>query len=190
MAQPYISRIIVAAPQGIAGKLQAILAGAQIEPDAVCVTGEEALAVMDAQPALLLTTWRLTDMTGAQLAEKAGEQANVLMIVPPDYDPASEGCENAMPLRNPISPDALACAVRTMAFCGGKMHALRAKAQKLEQKLEDRKVIERAKGKLMDTLHLSESQAHYHMQKKSMDTGKRIVDIAREILEAEEIAAV
>jgi len=40
----------------------------------------------------------------------------------------------------------------------------------------------------MDTLHLSEKEAHYRMQKKSMDTGRRIVDIAQEILESEEIA--
>ena len=41
----------------------------------------------------------------------------------------------------------------------------------------------------MDQLHLSESEAHYRMQKKSMDSGRRIVDIAREILDAEEIIA-
>ena len=52
--------------------------------------------------------------------------------------------------------------------------------------LEERKVIERAKGRLMDQLHLSEAEAHYRMQKTSMDTGRRIIDIAREILDAAE----
>ncbi|MBQ7825849.1 MAG: ANTAR domain-containing protein, partial [Clostridia bacterium] len=41
-------------------------------------------------------------------------------------------------------------------------------------------------GRLMDTLHLSESDAHYRMQKRSMDSGRRIVDVAREILEGRE----
>ncbi|MBQ7051572.1 MAG: ANTAR domain-containing protein [Clostridia bacterium] len=49
--------------------------------------------------------------------------------------------------------------------------------------LEERKIIERAKGRLMDQLKLSESDAHYRIQKRSMDMGRRIVDIAREILE-------
>ena len=41
----------------------------------------------------------------------------------------------------------------------------------------------------MDTLHLSEAEAHYRMQKKSMDSGRRIIDIAQEILDAQEIIA-
>ena len=50
-------------------------------------------------------------------------------------------------------------------------------------------MIERAKGRLMDALHLSESEAHYRMQKQSMDTGRRIVDVAQEILDSVEIAS-
>ena len=41
----------------------------------------------------------------------------------------------------------------------------------------------------MDTLHLSEAEAHYRIQKQSMDSGRRIADVAREILESAEIAA-
>ena len=188
MAQPYISRIIIAAPQAIAGKLQAILAGAQIEPDAVCVTGEEALGAIDAQPALLLTTWRLPDMTGPELAGKL-QAACTMMIVPGDYDPQELEGADVLTLHNPISQDALIQAVRAMCYCGAKLQALEKKAQKLERQLAERKVIERAKGKLMDALHLSEKDAHYHIQKKSMDTGRRIVDIAQEILDSEEIVA-
>ena len=65
----------------------------------------------------------------------------------------------------------------------------RLKADKLERTLEDRKIVDRAKGRLMDTLHLSESEAHYRIQKQSMDSGRRIADVAREILESAEIAA-
>ena len=59
---------------------------------------------------------------------------------------------------------------------------------KLERTLEDRKFIERAKGRLMDALKLNESDAHYRMQKKSMDSGRRIADVAREILELEDLS--
>ena len=50
-------------------------------------------------------------------------------------------------------------------------------------------MIERAKGRLMDALHLTEKEAHYRMQKQSMDTGRRIAEIAQEILDSEEIAS-
>ena len=187
MTEPMNIRLVIAAPQGVAAKLKGILAAAQIEPDAVCCSGGEALTALAGGDALLLTTWRLPDMSGAELVGQAGQGAGTLMIVPQDYTPS--GGENAMLLRNPISQDALVAAVRAMRFCGARLQALRLRAEKLERTLEERKIIERAKGRLMDALHLSESEAHYRMQKISMDTGRRIVDVAREILEAQEIAS-
>ena len=66
------------------------------------------------------------------------------------------------------------------------MQQLRARAEKLSRTLEERKLIDRAKGKLMDTLHLTESETHYRIQKASMDSGRRIADVAREILDSAE----
>jgi len=183
----YVSRLVIAAPQGVVKKLQSILAGAQIEADAVCYCGQDALDVLNGQEALLLTTVKLEDMAGAELAEKAGDGVDVLMIVPHDCEDAVPG--NVLALHNPLSPEALIQAVRTMRHCGARLHALREKAAKAERTLQERKVIERAKGRLMDALHLTEKEAHYRMQKQSMDTGRRIAEIAQEILDSEEIAS-
>ena len=106
------------------------------------------------------------------------------MIVPQDY--AGEEPENVVMLRNPISADALVQSVKTLAHCRIRMQQLRAKAEKLARTLEERKLIDRAKGKLMDVFHLTESEAHYKIQKTSMDSGRRIADVAREILESSE----
>lgn len=188
MPETTVSRLMIAAPQGVAAKLQGILAAAGIVPAAVYCTGEAALAAPEAAHALVLTCWRLEDMTGPELAKKL-QAAGVMMIVPGDYDPQELEGADVLTLHNPISQDALIQAVRAMCYCGAKMQALEKKALKLERQLAERKVIERAKGKLMDALHLSEKDAHYHIQKKSMDTGRRIVDIAQEILDSEEIVA-
>lgn len=190
MAEMNARRLMVAAPQGVADKLTGILASAQIEPDAVVYSGAQALAALEEESAVLLIGWRLEDMTGPELARAAGDKADMLMIVPKEFDAWEAGCGHVLTLVNPISQDALAASVRAMLFCSEKIQALRKKADKLARTLEERKIIERAKGKLMDTLHLSEADAHYRMQKSSMDSGRRIVDVAREILEgkAEEIA--
>lgn len=187
MTEPFTCRLLIAAPQGTAAKLRDILAAAQIEPDDVCYTGEEALSALSGKDTVLLTAYRLSDMTGEELAKQASGAAGVLMIVPQDYE-MSPGLD-VLPLYNPITPDALVQAVRAMCFCALRMQALQEKTIKLSRALEERKVIERAKGKLMDTLHLKESEAHYRIQKKSMDTGRRIVEIAHEILASEEIIA-
>ncbi len=184
-----VSRLIVAAPQGVCAKLTGLLGAAGIEPDFTCYTGEEALTAVGDDSAVLLTTWRLEDMTGEELAQRVGETAGVLMIVPQHQEIDAKACPNVLALHNPLSQDALVSAVRTMCFCAMHMRALRQRAEKLGRMLEERKIIERAKGRLMDLLQLSESEAHYRIQKKSMDSGKRIVDVAREILEEGQAAA-
>ncbi len=47
---------------------------------------------------------------------------------------------------------------------------------------EDQKLIRLAKESLIDTYSMTENQAHKYMQKKSMDSGKKLVDIAKIIL--------
>lgn len=49
--------------------------------------------------------------------------------------------------------------------------------------VNEERIITRAKSLLIDVYSMSESQAHRYMQKKSMDTGRRLVDIARIILD-------
>ena len=174
MGASFSDRFYIAAPQGVAAKLSSMLLAAQIMPSGVVHTGVEAVRAAH----------RLPDMTGEELARQLGEEADVVMIVPQDY--AGEETENVVMLRNPISADALVQSVKTLAHCRIRMQQLRAKAEKLSRTLEERKLIDRAKGKLMDVFHLTESEAHYKIEKTSMDSGRRIADVAREILESSE----
>ena len=173
MGASFSDRFYIAAPQGVAAKLSSMLLAAQIMPSGVVHTGVEAVRAAQGG-AMLLTTYRLPDMTGEELARQLGEEADVVMIVPQDY--AGEEAENVVMLRNPISADALVQSVKTLAHCRIRMQQLRAKAEKLSRTLEERKLIDRAKGKLMDVFHLTESEAHYKIQKTSMDSGRRIAD--------------
>mgnify|MGYP000508939091 CR=1 FL=1 len=84
MRASFSDRFYIAAPQGVAVKLSDMLSSAQIIPSGVVHTGDEAVrAAKDG--ALLLTTYRLPDMTGEELASRLGEAADVVMIVPQDY---------------------------------------------------------------------------------------------------------
>ena len=183
MKEPYESTIVIAAKADVAEKMESILLRAGIRIDAVCHSGEEAIACMHGRDVLFLTTYQLPDMSGNELARRAGDMCGVVMIVPQDYVESDDDYETVHIMRNPVSPEALAEAVRAMLFCAGRLQPLVQKIHKLERMLEERKIIERAKGRLMDQLKLSESDAHYRIQKRSMDMGRRIVDVAREILE-------
>ena len=61
------------------------------------------------------------------------------------------------------------------------------KSFEMQEALEVRKVVERAKGLLMRTKHISEDEAFRLMQRQSMDTRRSMRDIAEAILLAGEL---
>ncbi len=183
MKEELSARFIVAAPECAKAKFEEILASIGFEPDVVCTSGEAAIREAQGVRALVLSAWKIEDMMGEELAERLGEDADVLMIVPGDYRDDDTAC--ALPLYNPISPDALLQALRATAHMQEKLTVWQARARKAERTLEERKIVDRAKGRLMDECKMSEAQAHHLIQKRSMDQGRRIADVAREIMALE-----
>jgi response regulator NasT len=59
----------------------------------------------------------------------------------------------------------------------------------LRQSLEDRKVIERAKGRLMARYQLSEDEAFHRLRRAAMDSRRPMVDIAGALLVSESVAS-
>ena len=67
-----------------------------------------------------------------------------------------------------------------------QFQALRKEAADLKQALEDRKVIEKAKGILMKKAGLDEHDAFRRLQKLASDKNRKLIEIAQMILTAEE----
>ena len=64
---------------------------------------------------------------------------------------------------------------------------LRREIDDLREALETRKLIEQAKGILMQRRRLNEADAFRLMQKQSQNENKRLVDIARAIITADKM---
>jgi two-component system, response regulator PdtaR len=62
-----------------------------------------------------------------------------------------------------------------------------AETRRLRQTLEERKIIERAKGRLMDRLHLSEEDAFRRLRRGAMNSRRPMVEIARALLVSESV---
>ncbi|HBU03702.1 MAG TPA: response regulator, partial [Acidimicrobiaceae bacterium] len=60
--------------------------------------------------------------------------------------------------------------------------ALRSELDVAEQRFEERKTIDRAKGKLIDEHGLSERDAFTFLQRSAMSTRRRMIDVAHEVL--------
>ncbi len=63
-----------------------------------------------------------------------------------------------------------------------ELTALRKESASLGEQLETRKVVDRAKGRLMDEQGMSEAQAFRHIQKRAMDERRPMRAVAEEIL--------
>ena len=57
----------------------------------------------------------------------------------------------------------------------------------LKIQLEDRKIIERAKGLLMDRLSLSEGDAMRRLRKQARDSRRKLADLAKAIIETKDL---
>lgn len=65
--------------------------------------------------------------------------------------------------------------------------SLREQLESMQTRLDERKLVERAKGLLMDEIGLSEEQAFRHLRKLAMDRGQRIGQVAERIVQSREL---
>ena len=68
-----------------------------------------------------------------------------------------------------------------------EMRTLKEENEKLRKALEERKLIDRAKGIVMSNEGVSEDEAYRRIQKLSMDKRKKMVEVAEAIILADEI---
>ena len=85
-------------------------------------------------------------------------------------------------LVKPVTEDHLRPAIEVVLARFREFQALATEAHDLREQLETRKLVERAKGVLMDQFNLSEDEAFRRIQKASMDTRKPMRAIAEAIL--------
>jgi two-component system, response regulator / RNA-binding antiterminator len=60
---------------------------------------------------------------------------------------------------------------------------VRAELAEANLKLSERKVVERAKGILMKSRNMSEDEAYQALRRMAMDRGKRLAEIARQVID-------
>jgi len=129
--------------------------------------GLEAARILTAEniaPVLLLTAY-----SQRELVERAQQAGVVGYLVKPFRD-------------SDIQPAIEVALARFEEF-----RALRTQMSTLEESLETRKIVDRAKGVLMDTQGLKEADAFRRIQKLSMDSRKSMRDVAEAILLAHQV---
>jgi two-component system, response regulator PdtaR len=90
-------------------------------------------------------------------------------------------------LAKPIDTRELQAALQLAAARHDEFQALEAEVERAQQALEDRKLVERAKGLLMSALDLSEQDAFRRLQVTARERNLRLADVASRIIEQRQL---
>lgn len=146
-------------------------------------------------PDLIITDLRMPVMDGLQAIHSVSEERAVPAIVVSAYH-NDEYLERARDehvqayLVKPIKSADLEPAIVLAMKRFEELESAQREARDLRSALEERKVVERAKGILMDRANLSEADAFRRLQKLSNDKNVKLAEIARMIVTAEDAFAV
>ena len=142
-------------------------------------------------PDVVLVDIRLDGVDGIDLASRLLEIRNCPILITSAYSDESL-IQRATAagvfgyLIKPVNLPALAAQLEVAVARFREQAALRAEKDALNQTLENRKIIERAKGILMKRLTLPEPDAHKKLQQESQKRRVSVIELAKKIVESEE----
>lgn len=143
------------------------------------------------RPDLVIMDIKMPDMDGIEAARILTQEdiAPVIFLTAYSQKELVEQAKEAgvvAYLVKPFRESDLAPAIEIALARFEQFRALKKEVADLKEALETRKLVERAKGILMDTQGLSEAEAFRRIQKLSMDTRKPMKEVAEAIILAYE----
>ena len=144
------------------------------------------------RPDLVITDIKMPEMDGIDAAcEIYQERPIPVILVSAFHDPeliARAEADHIMGyLVKPIKQADLRPVISLALRRFEQFQELRQEAADLRQALEDRKMIERAKGVVMRRLRWDEEEAFRRIRKLANDHNRKVVDVAAEIIRADSV---
>lgn len=177
-----MSNIVIAFPKKeVAQNIRKILSQSGYSVQAVCSTGAQALAsVNNLENGILICGSRFIDMMYMEIHDYLPPEFQMLLIASPTSIQERE-VENMVCLELPMKVHEL---LQTLEMMEGQIRRRRKRFRSIprQRSEEDRQMIEQAKALLMDRNKFSEEEAHRYIQKRSMENGTGLVEVAQMIL--------
>jgi response regulator NasT len=169
--------IILAFPgEKNAAKCRQLLAASGYEVLAACSSCDQVLRrIAQLESGIIISGFRLPDGTVETLYESLPPGFSILLVASTAEQEIVQN-RHIFRLPVPITRDGMVAAINLLGQFG-RLNPRPRKKDEAEQQL-----ITKAKEHLMQSMGVEEEQAHRLLQKRSMETGKRVGDIARAIL--------
>lgn len=157
-------------------------------------TAEYALSANEArrklgffEPELILVNAPLQDELGIELILDIADKTDAGIIILAKHEHLEEmqyklEKVGALILPKPINRTTLIQTAKFAALSRKSIKGLKLQNDDLEKRMQDRKVIEKAKWLLVEKMNMSEPQAHRYIQKRAMDSRISQIKVAEEII--------
>jgi len=183
-------RILVAEDEAlIRMDLVEMLQEAGYEVIAQAGNGEEAIALaLEHQPDLAILDVKMPILDGISAAEKIIATAPVLMLTAFSQRELIERARDAGVMAYVVKPFTIGDLVPAIEIAISRhtqMQSLALEVADLHERLETRKIIDRAKGILMKALNLSEPEAFSWIQRAAMDRRLSMKEVAQAVISPE-----
>jgi two-component system, response regulator PdtaR len=171
---------------GIRKKISTVLAAADILVIGEADSGPGALRlIQQLQPDVaIIDIDTAPGMSAAKMLEEDGQIGLVLMGTHPRRN--HNGPHVSGQILKPVNDTALLTAVEFAAAGQMRLRKMADELAKAKDTLETRKLVEKAKGILMETLGLAETEAYRRIQQQSMNKRVSLKRIAEAIITAHE----
>lgn len=167
-----MKEIIIAYPvKATALQLRSMLENEGFHVSYVCATGASVLSIaQDLREGVVVCASILSDMGAGILSEHLPVGFDVVAL---SKNGREEYMGNLINLPLPVHRDEFLQMVSILVSTRSSF---------TQRKGNESEIISNAKLILMNSKNITEGQAHQYLQKKSMRTGKKIVDLAKEII--------
>ena len=183
-----LSVLIVSASVKAEDYLRDILSSGSFAPVASAKSVSEAKRMqLENQYDIVIINTPLPDDFGIEFAEQLCEDSSVgvLLFVKNElFEQVSCKVEDygVLTFSRPCSRQSITQAVRLIAATHNRLAAFERKAVKLEAKMKEIRLINRAKWLLIDRFNMSEAEAHKYIEKTAMDNCVKRGEIAENII--------
>lgn len=166
----------------------ALLPGAEFWPITIAKTaGEAQRLLLERTYDLVLVNTPLPDEFGTRLAVDVCQktQASVLLLVKRElheeiyYTVMEDG---VIMLPKPVSEPVMSQMLRTLCSVRERLRRAEERQASVEQKIEELRLVNRAKWMLIDRLHMTEADAHGYIRRQAMDKRVTQREAAEDIL--------
>ena len=149
--------------------------------------GETRRMLLEREFDLIIINAPLRDETGEDLSRHiaSGSAAQVMLVVKSEYfDAVSAACESygVLVIAKPVNKTIFWSALWLAKSARSRIKRVETENERLKQKIEDIRVVDRAKCILISHMNMSEQDAHRYIEKQAMDMRSSKREIAERIL--------